>query len=738
MMRTKAIAVFLSVVISLVCLSIWQVDRAYFGDQTTQSEATARSQISALIPAAQVEFRSLFDHQKFLSALTLDKGINEFGDGLSHRVEMIAHLKAGLNGDWVVDSKAFNSKTSVRSWAENYTTIALKAVKPHDILGEGAALVALNDPQRKTYFLWIFHDDKDQWSAAITKPNIFQNLMDRQKGQFSTVFIVNQQAQVLGHTTAEYLGTSMADDPMVHELTRAGKRAGSTVFREAGSPVQSFYEQIPNTNAYVVIHRPLSVVQKSREAVRWQLILLGGGFLFVGLAALLYLMRGDGEGFKFALRRSRSVASTDPAPPTEAATSPAPAPAPVAPTAPSDLEKERMTAYAKAAAAVARELNGPMAKILALTKALTSRQLTSEQQLEVAEISEMARDSRAVLLKLLSFAGEEEFRREGTALYEVVSRLLNAMETQLQTKGIKLERNLKRVMEIDANFMGLTKAIEAILINSIEAMERMPNKKLLVDLDGNEKWVTVRVRDSGEGVSAENLKLIFDPFYTSKQRSLHSGLGLPMALGVVREFGGDIIAESEVGQGTTIEIRMPVTVVAPAKPPPKPAPALPHLDRRENSGLTRMGPPPPPPAKPLGTPARPPVSTPPKNLVNSPLVPPILQERALRETMDAIENLDGFTPAAPPTKPPTPPALMAYTVDQDDENESTAMLKDDFVEKKLNDPPARPAPPPVRGTEGTSSQKIDRPNIGVRVGGPKLVGDVAIRKPGEPPQGGRK
>src|SRR5690606_21928128 len=152
-----------------------------------------------------------------------------------------------------------------------------------------------------------------------------------------------------------------------------------------------------------------------------------------------------------------------------------------------------------------------------------------------------------VVTKLLAFAGEDQIRPEPTSLNECLNRVLTSMEMKFNSKGIKVEKNIKRVEPVNAQGAALLRALEAILINAMEAMERMPTKKLGIALSGNDQWVTLIVSDSGEGMTREQRQQAFDPFFTTKNRSIHSGLGLSMAMGFIREFGGTIQIESETG-----------------------------------------------------------------------------------------------------------------------------------------------------------------------------------------------
>ena len=67
------------------------------------------------------------------------------------------------------------------------------------------------------------------------------------------------------------------------------------------------------------------------------------------------------------------------------------------------------------------------------------------------------------------------------------------------------------------------------------------------------------IRDNGAGIAAEHLPRIFEPFFTTKPIGRGTGLGLSIAYGAVKTYNGTITVDSEVGSGTTVTVRLPVT-----------------------------------------------------------------------------------------------------------------------------------------------------------------------------------
>lgn len=562
-MRAQAIAIFLTVVVALIGVSYYQVGAGVSSDAKALGEAAARSQIAALIPAFLSEFKIINEQYDMIAPRVLGQPV-DFTDAVSNRFEMVARLQLGANGVWSIQQRAFHDKTRVKSWAENYTQIALKSLKPRDIPLGGTALTALLDPQRRPFFLWIMRGNSgNDWTAVITKTDVFQAIIDRQRGQNLSVFLVNKQGQALGHTTADYVGTTLKDDPIVAEITRVGKAQGVGTFRTPGGlEVQGLYEQVPGSNSYVVLSRPLTALNDRVASLRLQILLFGGGFAFLGVAVMMLALKGGaaarvGGGGPVIPGLSTGAGALPPVAPAASAGAGAAAGG----AAPADLAREKMKAYTTSASALAREMHGPLTRILSQAQLLKAKAVTHE---EVTRIEELAREGRNVVLKLLSFAGEEEFRAEPTSVNEVLNRALGMFESRFQTKGIKVEKNLKRMPEVVAHPLALMKILEALLNNAVEAMERMPKKELTVSLEAEGPEVVLRLKDSGEGLAPDKAAQVFDPFFTTKSPSQHSGLGLSTAFGLAREFGGELQFASTPGQGATVTLKFPIGASAAA------------------------------------------------------------------------------------------------------------------------------------------------------------------------------
>jgi signal transduction histidine kinase len=100
----------------------------------------------------------------------------------------------------------------------------------------------------------------------------------------------------------------------------------------------------------------------------------------------------------------------------------------------------------------------------------------------------------------------------------------------------------------------LQQAFLNIIKNAMESINGSGKISVFLEAAGSD-GVSVRITDTGGGLTPEEMDRIFSPEYTTKEKGL--GLGLPIAHEIVRSHGGDIRVQSQVGVGTTFDIRLP-------------------------------------------------------------------------------------------------------------------------------------------------------------------------------------
>lgn len=164
-----------------------------------------------------------------------------------------------------------------------------------------------------------------------------------------------------------------------------------------------------------------------------------------------------------------------------------------------------------------------------------------------------------LILDMLSYSKDREPAVEPTDLNALCEDVLEVVRGRAAERGIILNWEPgPGLTAVPADPDGLHRALLNLVGNALDAVDDRPDPavtvRTLLDPDGG--WATVIVRDNGPGIAADQLAAIFEPFVSTKG-SRGTGLGLPVSRKILREHGGDLLVQSEVGVGTTFTARIP-------------------------------------------------------------------------------------------------------------------------------------------------------------------------------------
>lgn len=232
------------------------------------------------------------------------------------------------------------------------------------------------------------------------------------------------------------------------------------------------------------------------------------------------------------------------------------------------FQSDKLASVGRLAAGVAHEINNPLTGILTYSSFLLKRtgdQVELKDDLEV--IVRETKRCRDIVKGLLDFARQSVPEKREVGLNDVVNNAARIVQNQLALHHIRLELNVQLdlpAVHVDAN--QIQQVLVNLLVNAGDAMPKDGGKitlttalvdpaKAASESSGGE--VKIIVSDNGCGIPRENLSKIFDPFFTTKGQK-GNGLGLAIAWGIIDKHSGRITVDSEVGQGTTFTIVLPV------------------------------------------------------------------------------------------------------------------------------------------------------------------------------------
>ena len=224
----------------------------------------------------------------------------------------------------------------------------------------------------------------------------------------------------------------------------------------------------------------------------------------------------------------------------------------------------KMASIGRLAAGVAHEVNNPLAIInekAGLAKDLVALSDDFPQKEKFLKLIESVLVSvercSTITHRLLGFAKRMDTEVETIDLELLIREVLSFLEKEVSYRNILINVGIEDGLpSIESDRGQLQQVFLNIINNAIEELEGGGRIDItLHKRDGG--VVSATIADNGRGIPEENLKQIFDPFYTTK-KEYGTGLGLSITYGIVEKLGGKISVESEVGQGTSFTITLPV------------------------------------------------------------------------------------------------------------------------------------------------------------------------------------
>jgi PAS domain S-box-containing protein len=232
---------------------------------------------------------------------------------------------------------------------------------------------------------------------------------------------------------------------------------------------------------------------------------------------------------------------------------------------------QKMEAVGVLAGGIAHDFNNLLTAIIGHSDFALAR-LPGEHKVraDIEEVAKAAGRAADLTRKLLAFARKQIVEPKVVVLNDLVGNLENMLKRVLGEKIELLTGATGEPWRVKVDPVQLEQVILNVAINARDAM---PNGGRLVLECGNIHWssrdnrleidmapgpyATLTVTDTGVGMDAETLSRMFEPFYTTKDRSQGTGLGLAVSYGIVKQAGGYIWATSEPGKGSTFRIFLP-------------------------------------------------------------------------------------------------------------------------------------------------------------------------------------
>jgi signal transduction histidine kinase/ActR/RegA family two-component response regulator len=239
------------------------------------------------------------------------------------------------------------------------------------------------------------------------------------------------------------------------------------------------------------------------------------------------------------------------------------------------VEAQKMEAIGTLAGGLAHDMNNVLGGILSLAELVREVTTNETARGDLDGIIAACLRGGEMTRNLVAFSRRGTYRKERIDLQEVARQVV-AMLTRSGPKRIPITLEMSGTLEVDGDAAQLTQALLNLCLNSIDAIASEGTITVALEaitfeaepapnglLPGS--YVSMRVTDTGFGMTESTRARMFEPFFTTKPKGRGTGLGLAMVYGAVQSHGGTIIVDSAPGSGTQITIYIPAATL-PSKP----------------------------------------------------------------------------------------------------------------------------------------------------------------------------
>jgi two-component system NtrC family sensor kinase len=257
------------------------------------------------------------------------------------------------------------------------------------------------------------------------------------------------------------------------------------------------------------------------------------------------------------------------------------------------LQKEKMASIGQLAAGVAHEINNPMGFIASnisslgrYTKKIIEFVDAQDEAIVSAELPELSKDLQEkrrkikldfiledidqlieesldgadrvknIVQNLKSFSRVDEADHQSADINECIESTLNIVWNELKYKAI-VTKDYGELPLTSCYPQQLNQVFMNLLVNAAQAIEK--EGEITIRTWNGDGHVNISISDTGEGIPQDKLDKIFEPFYTTKPVGKGTGLGLSITYDILKKHNGELSVNSVVGQGTTFNLKIPVT-----------------------------------------------------------------------------------------------------------------------------------------------------------------------------------
>jgi signal transduction histidine kinase len=227
------------------------------------------------------------------------------------------------------------------------------------------------------------------------------------------------------------------------------------------------------------------------------------------------------------------------------------------------LRAQRLSSVGTLASSVAHEFNNILTTIINYAKLGLRAETAETARLHALEkILKGSQRAATIINSMLGFTRNQSTRRETADLAGIVEEVLVLTDKDLSKHHIQVDKRFTTRPQVPVVRGQIEQILLNLIINARQAMPRGGRLRIEVRENATANMAEIRIADTGVGIAPDQLRLIFEPFYTTKSPDEHghggSGLGLSVCRQIIEQHQGRIRVESLPGKGSVFTVKLPL------------------------------------------------------------------------------------------------------------------------------------------------------------------------------------
>jgi signal transduction histidine kinase len=236
------------------------------------------------------------------------------------------------------------------------------------------------------------------------------------------------------------------------------------------------------------------------------------------------------------------------------------------------IRAEKLASVGRLAAGIAHEIGNPIGIVIGYLGLLKQADSGAGERIEYLDRAEKEIERiNTIIRQLLEISRPSQGGSQRVSVHALIQNMAQVFEIQPFMSHVRLATVLEAPCdEVKADPNQLRQVFLNLIMNAADAItakgmgtmgdiviSTSPAMGTETMSESNKNWLRIRFSDNGAGIAAEHLKNVFDPFFTTKEPGKGTGLGLSVSFTIIESFGGRMLVESVLGQGTCMTVLLP-------------------------------------------------------------------------------------------------------------------------------------------------------------------------------------